>query len=151
VPHNTITPIARLNDGRYELDLALRNNLTTEEHPLGVFHPHAELHNIKKENIGLIEVMGLAVLPPRLRTEMETLKSALLNGLDIACIDSVAKHASWVETWRSSYEITSENADGILRDEIGKAFARVLADAGVFKRDETGQRAFDRFIETLNH
>ena len=105
-PHNTITPIARLRNGKYEFDLALRNNITTAEHPLGVFHPHAELHNIKKENIGLIEVMGLAVLPSRLHMEMETLKSALLNGQDINSIDGISRHAKWVESWRKQYRIT---------------------------------------------
>ncbi|MCL1982063.1 MAG: UDP-glucose--hexose-1-phosphate uridylyltransferase [Clostridiales bacterium] len=147
VPHNTVTPIARLRNGKYELDLALRNNIASAAHPLGVFHPHAELHNIKKENIGLIEVMGLAVLPSRLNAEMEALKSALLTGQDIA--GSIAKHADWVDSWREQYHITPETADGILRDEIGKAFAQVLTHAGVFKRDEAGRLAFAKFIESL--
>ena len=150
VPHNTVTPIARSRNGKYEFDLALRNNITTAEHPLGVFHPHAELHNIKKENIGLIEVMGLAVLPSRLHIEMETLKSALLNGQDINSIDGIAKHAKWVESWREQYRITPENLDTVIHNEIGKTFALVLAHAGVFKRDEAGKRAFIRFVESLN-
>ena len=149
-PHNTITPIARLRDGKYEFDLALRNNITTAEHPLGVFHPHAELHNIKKENIGLIEVMGLAVLPSRLNTEMETLKSALFNGQNVMGIDSISKHAEWVDSWREKYHLTPETVDGILRDEIGITFAKVLTHAGVFKRDKAGKNAFMRFTEKLS-
>ena len=151
VPHNTITPIARLRNGKCEFDLALRNNITSAEHPLGVFHPHAELHNIKKENIGLIEVMGLAVLPSRLNIEMVTLKSAILNGQDIEGIDSIAKHGEWVKSWREQYYITPETVDSVLRNEIGKAFAMVLTHAGVFKRDETGKRAFIRYTESLNN
>ncbi|MCL1808463.1 MAG: UDP-glucose--hexose-1-phosphate uridylyltransferase [Clostridiales bacterium] len=151
VPHNTVTPIARFRNGKYEFDLALRNNITTAEHPLGVFHPHAELHNIKKENIGLIEAMGLAVLPPRLHAEMETLKSALLSGQGITGTESIAKHTEWVESWKKHYNITPENADCILRSEIGKAFAQALAHSGVFKRDAAGKAAFARFVEALGN
>ena len=149
-PHNTITPIARFKDGRYELDLVLRNNITTEEYPLGVYHPHQELHHIKKENIGLIEVMGLAVLPARLKDEMEILKDCLINGKDIRTDERTSKHADWVEAFMSSYgSITADNAEGILRNEIGKVFLKVLEHAGVFKRNPDGQKAFDRFVSTL--
>ncbi|MGN0378325.1 MAG: UDP-glucose--hexose-1-phosphate uridylyltransferase [Butyrivibrio sp.] len=149
-PHNTITPIARFKDGRYELDLVLRNNITTEEYPLGVYHPHQELHHIKKENIGLIEVMGLAVLPARLKDEMEILKDCLINGKDIRADERISKHADWVEAFMSSYgSITADNAEGILRNEIGKVFLKVLEHAGVFKRNPDGQKAFDRFVGTL--
>lgn len=149
-PHNTITPIARFKDGRYELDLVLRNNITTEEYPLGVYHPHQELHHIKKENIGLIEVMGLAVLPARLKDEMEILKDCLINGKDIRADERISKHADWVEAFMSSYgSITADNAEGILRNEIGKVFLKVLEHAGVFKRNPDGQKAFDRFVSTL--
>ena len=149
-PHNTITPIARFKDGRYELDLVLRNNITTEEYPLGVYHPHQELHHIKKENIGLIEVMGLAVLPARLKDEMEILKDCLINGKDIRTDERISKHADWVEAFMSSYgSITADNAEGILRNEIGKVFLKVLEHAGVFKRNPDGQKAFDRFVSTL--
>ena len=149
-PHNTITPIARFKDGRYELDLVLRNHITTEEYPLGVYHPHQELHHIKKENIGLIEVMGLAVLPARLKDEMEILKDCLINGKDIRTDERISKHADWVEAFMSSYgSITADNAEGILRNEIGKVFLKVLEHAGVFKRNPDGQKAFDRFVSTL--
>ena len=149
-PHNTITPIARRRDGKYELDLVLRNNITTEEHPFGVYHPHAELHNIKKENIGLIEVMGLAVLPARLKTEMATLEDAILTGKDITADDSIAKHAEWVANFRENYTFTAENTAEILRAEIGKTFVRVLEDAGVYKCTEEGRKAFLRFIDAVN-
>lgn len=149
-PHNTITPIARKRDGSYELDLVLRNNITTPEHPLGVYHPHAKLHHIKKENIGLIEVMGLAVLPARLKTEMAQLRQALLTGADIRSQEELAKHADWVEEFLPRYErIDEKNVDEILRKEIGLVFMQVLEDAGVYKRTEEGQQAFDRFIQTL--
>lgn len=150
VPHNTITPIARRRGDLYELDLVLRNNITTEEHPLGVFHPHAELHHIKKENIGLIEVMGLAVLPARLKGEMAGVRSAILGGSDIRADEKIAKHADWVDAFRKNYEkIDETNIDAILQDEIGKVFLHVLEDAGVFKRTAEGQAAFDRFTASL--
>ena len=148
-PHNTITPIARMRDGVYELDLALRNNITTEECPLGVYHPHAELHHIKKENIGLIEVMGLAVLPARLKGEMEKLAEYILEGKDIRSDGDLEKHADWVDSFRDAYEFTEENIDEILQQEIGKVFVKVLEDAGVYKCTEEGRAAFDRFVETL--
>ncbi|WP_294471637.1 UDP-glucose--hexose-1-phosphate uridylyltransferase [uncultured Ruminococcus sp.] len=144
-PHNTITPIARMRGGRYEMDLVLRNNITTDEHPLGVYHPHAELHHIKKENIGLIEVMGLAVLPSRLKGEMELLAKALVSGDDISADEVLSKHADWADELKKQYTFTEENVDGILKDEIGKVFSKVLEHAGVFKRTEEGKAAFDRF------
>lgn len=150
-PHNTITPIARKRGEKYELDLVLRNNITTEEHPLGVYHPHAELHHIKKENIGLIEVMGLAVLPARLKGEMETLADAIVTGKDIRADESIEKHADWVEEFLPKYDgITRENVTEILHKEIGLVFSKVLEHAGVYKRTEEGQKAFDRFIQALN-
>ena len=149
-PHNTITPIARMRDGKYEMDLVLRNNITTEEHPLGVYHPHAKLHHIKKENIGLIEVMGLAVLPARLKGEMAHLKEAILAGKDLRADEELAKHADWVDEFRPKYDaITAENIDGIVEKEIGLVFMQVLEDAGVYKRTEEGQKAFDRFVKSL--
>jgi len=149
-PHNTITPIARKNGDYYELDLVLRNNITTEEHPLGVFHPHAELHHIKKENIGLIEVMGLAVLPSRLKKEMGELKKAILAGEDLKANPAIATHADWAEKFLQNYpEVNEDNIDGILKDEIGKVFCRVLEDAGVYKRTEEGREAFGRFLAAL--
>ncbi|MBQ8496468.1 MAG: UDP-glucose--hexose-1-phosphate uridylyltransferase [Clostridia bacterium] len=150
-PHNTITPIARRRNGDFELDLVLRNNITTEEHPLGVYHPHAELHNIKKENIGLIEVMGLAVLPARLKAEMATLEDALINGKDISADESIAKHADWVEKFRANYTFTAENTAEILRAEIGKTFVLVLEDAGVYKCTDDGRAAFVRFVDYVNN
>ena len=149
-PHNTITPIARRRGEDYELDLVLRNNLTTAEHPLGLFHPHAELHHIKKENIGLIEVMGLAVLPARLKKEMELLREALLTNADLRADEQLEKHADWVDELRTRYRFTEENTEDILRSEIGRVFERVLEDAGVFKRDAQGQEAFRRFVEAVN-
>ena len=149
-PHNTITPIARRRGGAYELDLVLRNNITTEEHPLGVYHPHAELHHIKKENIGLIEVMGLAVLPPRLKTELEALADAIVGGKDLRANEETAKHADWAEKFIPEYsEINSENVMDILKAEVGKVFATVLEHAGVFKRDSEGMKAFERFINSV--
>lgn len=148
-PHNTITPIARMRDGKFELDLVLRNNITTKEHPLGVFHPHAELHNIKKENIGLIEVMGLAVLPARLKGEMEEMKKAILSGADFAATETIAKHKAWFLSFAGNYTFTEENTEKILKKEIGNTFVRVLTDAGVFKRGEAGQAAFVRFLATV--
>jgi UDPglucose--hexose-1-phosphate uridylyltransferase len=149
-PHNTITPIARKRGGQYELDLVLRNNITTSEHPLGVYHPHAELHHIKKENIGLIEVMGLAVLPARLKDELEHLKEAMVDGRDISSDEELGKHAAWVEELKGKYqEFTRENVDRIIQDEVGLVFARVLEHAGVYKRTAKGQEAFLRFIKSV--
>ncbi len=150
-PHSTITPIARRNGDMYELDLVLRNNITTEEHPLGVFHPHAELHHIKKENIGLIEVMGLAVLPARLKGEMEALEKVLVEKGAKALRDDpvLEKHADWAEEFAARREITSGNVSEVVRDEIGKVFAKVLEHAGVYKRTAEGMAAFDRFVDTL--
>ncbi len=150
VPHNTITPIARQYDGTYELDLVLRNNITTEEHPLGVYHPHANLHHIKKENIGLIEVMGLAVLPARLKTELALLKDALVAGREIRSDEVLSKHADWVDELKTRYTFTAENTEEILRQEVGAVFAQVLEDAGVYARTEEGQAAFLRFIQYVN-
>lgn len=149
-PHNTITPIARKVGDTYELDLALRNNITTEEHPLGVYHPHAQWHNIKKENIGLIEVMGLAVLPSRLKEEMEILADYLVEGKNIRENEKIEKHADWVERFRGKYDgFTKENVMEILEKEVGIVFTNVLEDAGVYKCTEEGRIAFKRFIETL--
>lgn len=149
-PHNTITPIARKRDGKFELDLVLRNNITTDEHPLGVYHPHAKLHHIKKENIGLIEVMGLAVLPARLKGEMERLAEAILSGADIRKDEELAKHADWVEEFLPAYShVDKGNIMEILHKEIGNVFMEVLEDAGVYKRDAEGQAAFDRFLSIL--
>ncbi len=150
-PHNTITPIARKTNGKFELDLVLRNNITTAEHPLGVFHPHAELHHIKKENIGLIEVMGLAVLPARLKNEMALLEKAMLENRDIRKDEALAKHADWADEVRRKYgELTEDNISEIIRDEIGLVFSHVLEHAGVFKRTEEGRRAFLKFAAGVN-
>ena len=149
-PHNTVTPIARRRGKEYELDLVLRNNITTPEHPLGVFHPHTELHNIKKENIGLIEVMGLAVLPARLKTEMAKLEQAILTGAEIESDPDIAKHAAWLASFRKKYTFTKENTEEILRQEIGRTFVRVLEDAGVYKCTPAGRDAFDRFLAYVN-
>ncbi len=148
-PHNTITPIARMRDGQYELDLVLRNNITTPEHPMGVYHPHAELHHIKKENIGLIEVMGLAVLPARLKGELSRLGEMLVSDGDPAADEELAKHAPWVAELRKRHAFTADNVDGILRDEVGRVFAQVLEHAGVFKCDAQGREAFLRFAESV--
>ena len=148
-PHNTITPIARRRGEDFELDLVLRNNITTEEHPLGVYHPHAELHHIKKENIGLIEVMGLAVLPARLKGELARLEEMLVSGGDIAADEELKKHAPWAEELKKQYTFTAENAGEILRKEVGKVFAQVLEHAGVYKRTEEGKAAFLRFLEQV--
>ena len=151
-PHNTITPIARKRGDMYELDLALRNNITTKECPMGLYHPYNELHHIKKENIGLIEVMGLAVLPSRLKEEMEILKDYIVNKKDVESNEKIAKHAEWVYEFSKKYDsINSENVESILREEIGLVFLKVLEDAGVFKQTEEGIRAFTRFIESLNN
>ena len=138
-----------MRDGKYELDLALRNNITTEECPLGVYHPHAELHHIKKENIGLIEVMGLAVLPARLKNEMDVLAEYILEGKDIRSNETIEKHADWVDSFRDRYTFTKENVEEILQQEIGKVFVKVLEDAGVYKCTEEGRKAFDRFVSVL--
>ena len=148
--HNTITPIARKRGENYELDLVLRNNITTDEHPMGVYHPHANLHHIKKENIGLIEVMGLAVLPSRLKTEMAELADALVNRLPVSeYSENIAKHAQWAQEIQRNYEITRDNVEGILRKEIGMVFAQVLEDAGVYKLDEFGREGFVRFLASV--
>lgn len=149
-PHNTITPIARKSGVQYELDLVLRNNITTEEHPLGVYHPHAEYHHIKKENIGLIEVMGLAVLPARLHKEFDDLKTAILTGKDIRADEELAKHADWVDELKTRYTFTEANTEEILRQETGNVFMHVLECAGVYKRTEGGKAAFMRFVEYVN-
>ena len=150
VPHNTITPIARMVEGKFQLDLVLRNNITTEEHPLGVYHPHAELHHIKKENIGLIEVMGLAVLPARLKAEMELLAGMLQRGEDPASNEDTEKHAEWANEIKSRRpEAASEAAMDVLKEEIGKVFVRVLEDAGVYKCTPAGRAAFVKFIESV--
>ena len=151
-PHNTITPIARRNGDMNELDLVLRNNITTEEHPLGVYHPHAELHHIKKENIGLIEVMGLAVLPARLKNEMQQLADVLVTkGVSAVRSDpALEKHADWAEEFCSRRTVNADNVHEVIRDEIGKVFAKVLEHAGVYKRTPEGEAAFDRFVEYLN-
>lgn len=149
-PHNTITPIARMRDGEYELDLALRNNITTDEHPLGVYHPHKELHHIKKENIGLIEVMGLAVLPSRLKDELRLLADAIVAGKSVEEIPEIEKHALWVSEFVPEYNcINEDNVMEILQTEVGKVFVKVLEDAGVFKCTEEGRKAFDRFISVI--
>ncbi len=149
-PHNTITPIARKNGEMYELDLVLRNNITTEEFPLGVYHPHQELHHIKKENIGLIEVMGLAVLPSRLKNELALLGDYLVEGKDVRSNEQLEKHGDWVEEFLPKYEkITRDNVEKILQDEVGKVFARVLEDAGVYKCTPEGREAFGRFLQSV--
>ena len=149
-PHNTITPIARRKGDDYELDLVLRCNITTSEHPLGVFHPHADKHHIKKENIGLIEVMGLAVLPSRLKTELTDLANAIVAGRDIAADEVLCKHAEWVEELKQHHSFTEENALDIILQETGKVFAAVLEDAGVYKNTEAGRNAFLRFVDRVN-
>ena len=150
-PHNTITPIARMRDGRYQLDLVLRNNITTPEHPLGVFHPHAKLHHIKKENIGLIEVMGLAVLPSRLKKEMAELADVLVSRTPAAQYpEELQKHAEWAGDILARHpELSADNVHSILQDEIGQVFAEVLADAGVYKLDEAGRAGFVRFLASV--
>lgn len=146
-PHNTITPIARFRDGKYELDLVLRNNITTEEFPDGVYHPHPEYHHIKKENIGLIEVMGLAVLPSRLKKEMEVLCNAMVNGLDISKDETIAKHEEWAKMIMSKYDINKDNCMDILQKEIGIVFASILEQCGVFDRNEIGKKQFIKFLD----
>ena len=148
-PHNTITPIARMRKGQFELDLVLRNNITTAEYPLGVYHPHQELHHIKKENIGLIEVMGLAVLPARLKDELHGVAQALVRGDDLRQDETLCKHADWADELKTRYTFTADNAEELLRREVGAVFATVLEHAGVFKRTPEGQEAFLRFIRSV--
>ncbi len=150
IRHNTITPIARKRGAYYELDIVLRNNITTNEHPLGLYHPHAELHHIKKENIGLIEVMGLAVLPSRLKEEMKLLGEAIIDNRDFKDDEKIGKHYDWFLTFKDEYQFNRRNTKKILKIEIGKVFLRVLEDAGVFKRDDKGKEAFARFMRKLN-
>jgi UDPglucose--hexose-1-phosphate uridylyltransferase len=138
-----------MRNGKYELDLVLRNNLTTPEHPLGLYHPHAELHHIKKENIGLIEVMGLAVLPTRLKEELSAVADALVTGADLRGSELTEKHADWAEGFRDKYDFTADNALEIVKQETGLVFAQVLEHAGVYKRDEKGRAAFLRFLHTV--
>ena len=145
-PHNTITPIARKRNGKFELDLVLRNNITTQEHPLGVYHPHAELHHIKKENIGLIEVMGLAVLPARLRDELGLVAEGLAQGTDLRANELTAKHADWAENFAKGYGITQDNALDIVKAETGKVFAQVLEHCGVYARTPQGKERFLKFL-----
>lgn len=148
-PHNTITPIARMRNGEFEIDLVLRNNITTEECPLGFYHPHPEHHHIKKENIGLIEVMGLAVLPSRLKNEIAVLKQAMLSGTDVASIESIAKHKQWADMIMSKYELTDDNCEDILKKEIGIVFTSILEQCGVFSRNEEGMAQFIKFLESV--
>lgn len=149
-PHNTITPIARRRGTDYELDLVLRNNITTLEHPLGYFHPHSEKHHIKKENIGLIEVMGLAVLPSRLKSELLALKDQILAGADLRADPVLEKHADWVDQLKKQYTFTQENTMEILMRETGRVFSEVLEDAGVYQRTPEGRQAFERFVDAVN-
>ena len=149
-PHNTITPIARRRGEAYELDLVLRCNITSAEHPLGVFHPHADKHHIKKENIGLIEVMGLAVLPSRLKAELSALAEALAEGKDVSDDEVLSKHAVWAEELKKQYDFNAENALDIILKETGKVFAEVLEDAGVYKNNEAGRAAFLKFVDAVN-
>ena len=148
--HNTVTPIARRRGELFELDLVLRNNITTEEHPLGVYHPHAEKHHIKKENIGLIEVMGLAVLPARLKDELSLLAEAMLSGRDLYADELLSKHADFAEDIKKRETLTKENVEEILRREVGRVFTAVLEDAGVYKCTPEGRRAMLRFIDFVN-
>ena len=148
-PHNTITPIARMRDGKFELDLVLRNNITTEKYPLGVYHPHQELHHIKKENIGLIEVMGLAVLPARLKDELHGVAQALVRGDDLRQDETLRKHADWADELKTRYTFTADNAEELLRREVGAVFAAVLEHAGVYKCTPEGREAFLRFIHSV--
>ena len=150
VIHNTITPITRFVNGKYEIDLVLRNNITTEEYPDGFYHPHPEYHNIKKENIGLIEVMGLAVLPSRLKTEMAILKDAILENKDIKADETIAKHYDWTMKIKAKYdEINADNIDKIIEDEIGLVFTAILGQCGVFDRNEEGKAQFKKFIASV--
>ena len=148
-PHNTITPIARMRNGKFEMDLVLRNNITTKECPLGFYHPHPEYHHIKRENIGLIEVMGLAVLPSRLKTEMADLASAMLNGDDIKADERLAPHYEWSEMIKNKYEINEKNIDDIIKEEIGIVFTSILEQCGVYSRDEFGKKGFIKFTQSV--
>jgi UDPglucose--hexose-1-phosphate uridylyltransferase len=150
-PHNTITPIARMRGGAYELDLVLRNNRSSDEHPLGIFHPHSEVHHIKKENIGLIEVLGLAILPARLEQELKLVRKALLEGIaDVSKEEGIEKHAIWYQEIRTKYtKITAQNVDEVVQKEVGLKFSTVLSHAGVFKRNEKGMQAFNKFVVSL--
>ena len=147
--HNAITPIVRYRNGKYEIDLVLRNNITTPDYPMGYYHPHPEHHHIKKENIGLIEVMGLAVLPSRLKSEMATLADAMVNGKDITADETIAKHKEWADMIMSKYTITAENCDEILKKEIGIVFTEILEQCGVFDRDEKGKAQFIKFVNSI--
>ena len=148
----TITPIARMRKGHYELDLVLRNNLTTLEHPMGLYHPHEELHHIKKENIGLIEVMGLAILPGRLKKEMVDLKEALLHGEDLRANDELAKHADWADGFMKRHPaFNAENAEDIIKDEIGQVFAQVLECAGVYKCTAESRAHLKKFLAEVQN
>ena len=149
-PHNTITPIARYRNGKFEIDLVLRNNITTDEYPDGYYHPHPEHHHIKKENIGLIEVMGLAVLPSRLKEEITVLRDAIVNGTDIAADERIAKHKEWADNIVANNNVTAENCEDILKAEIGKVFADILGQCGVFERSEKGKTQFLKFTESVN-
>lgn len=150
VPHNTITPIARKKGDSFEIDLVLRNNITTDEHPMGVYHPHKQYHHIKKENIGLIEVMGLAILPSRLVSELEAVKNAILNNDDLRASELTASHADWVEEFLPAHpELNADNAMDIIKEETGKVFLHVLEDAGVYKCTPDGRAAFMRFVESV--
>ncbi|MCR5522796.1 MAG: UDP-glucose--hexose-1-phosphate uridylyltransferase [Clostridia bacterium] len=149
VPHNAITPIARCRDGVYELDLVLRNNITTDEYPDGYYHPHPEYHHIKKENIGLIEVMGLAVLPSRLKSELDKLKTAILSDMNISSDEQLSKHAAWADYLKEKYIITKDNIDKIFEDEVGAVFAAILEQCGVFARNEEGMHRFLKFIDNI--
>ena len=147
--HNTITPIARMRDGKFELDLVLRNNITTKECPLGFYHPHPEYHHIKRENIGLIEVMGLAVLPSRLKGEMALLKDAMMSGKDIGSIEAIASHKQWADMIMDKYNITADNCEEILQKEIGIVFTSILEQCGVYSRNDEGKAGFIKFIESV--
>ena len=149
IPHNTITPIARRRGQDFELDLVLRNNITTDEHPLGLYHPHEQLHHIKKENIGLIEVMGLAVLPARLKTELAVLADKMVKGEDLTADELTASHAEWAYEIMKNNQITAENVTSIIEKEVGKVFAEVLEHAGVYKRNDEGKQAFLRFVSQV--
>jgi UDPglucose--hexose-1-phosphate uridylyltransferase len=146
--HNTITPIARREGDAFQLDLVLRNNVTTQEHPMGLYHPHAEKHHIKKENIGLIEVMGLAVLPARLKAELKELEERHLAGLPMDT-EGTEKHSSWWNEILSRREVTSENISSVLEEEVGRVFEAVLEDAGVYSPDERGEAGISRFVASL--
>lgn len=148
-PHNTITPIARRRGEDFELDLVLRNNLTTPDYPLGIYHPHEEFHHIKKENIGLIEVMGLAILPGRLKKELEAVEEKLLSGENMTEDPLTKSHAKWAADIAANYEITAENVKEIVQKETGIVFSKVLEQAGVYKRTPEGKEAFLRFINQV--